>query len=286
MLMPVLLLIAAMLSIQTGAAYAKQLLPALGASGTASLRLCFAAAVLCMVCRPWKTSISRRALSMIVVYGLAMGAMNLLIYLALARIPLGIAVALEFLGPLGVAVFASKRKLDILWVLLALFGVALLLPHIDSQASLPLDGIVYALAAGGCWALYIIYGQKAGALAPSGLITTIGMLTAACAIAPVGIFQQGAMLLETSLWPLAFAIAILSSAVPYYLEMQALKALPAHSFGVMMSMEPAIAALSGMAILGEQLSITQWCALFMVMLASAGCMRYADPYKAAAELTA
>ena len=270
LLVPVAVLIAAMVSIQTGAAIAKHLLTELGAAGTATLRLCIASFILIILCRPWNMRFTRSSLPPLVLYGLSMGFMNVLIYMALLHIPLGIAVALEFMGPLAVAIWASRRPVDFIWIALACTGVLMLLPAFDSAAALPLPGILYALGAGVCWALYIIFGQKAGALAPSGMVTTIGMTIAALVVTPIGIADAGYALLNKGFWPMAVSIACLSSALPYCLEMMALKRLPARTFGVLMSMEPAIAAISGFIILGERLSTPQWCAVACIMLASAG----------------
>jgi inner membrane transporter RhtA len=284
LLLPIAVLIAAMLSIQVGAAIAKQLLGDLGAYGTATLRLCFAAFILCIVCRPWRIRLEKVSLLPLLLYGLSMGCMNVLIYLALMRIPLGIAVALEFMGPLAVAIWASRRPIDFIWIALATLGVLALLPTTDSQAALPWQGIAYALAAGVCWALYIIFGQKAGAFAPSGIVTSIGMTVAALAVTPIGIAHAGSELLNQSFWPTALMIACLSSALPYWLEMMALKRLPAKTFGVLMSVEPAIAALSGLIILDERLTIMQWGAVASVMLASAGAVLGARRHAVSTEM--
>jgi len=277
---PLILLLVSMVSLQSGAAYAKQLLPSLGVAGTATLRLCFASIMLCVVCRPWRERPSRPALQVIAVYGLTIATMNVLIYSALLYIPLGIAVALEFLGPLAVAVLGSRKTLDFLWVGLAAAGVVILLPKTDSGSALPWQGILYALGAAVCWALYIIFGQRAGATAPSGTVASIGLLAGALAVAPVGIATAGSTLFDMQFWPSALVIALLSSALPYYLEMIALKAMPARTFGVLMSMEPAVASLSGMVILHEFLTGTQWLAVTCVMLASFGAVAFSRPPKA------
>lgn len=281
---PVALLMLAIISIQTGAAFAKRLLPLLGAPGMTTLRLCFATIVLGLVCRPWRIRLSAQSLRVIALYGLTIGCMNLLIYLALTHIPLGVAVALEFLGPLTVAVLSSRKKLDFLWIGLAAVGVVILLPKSESHSGLAWHGIVYALGAGLCWALYIICGQRAGAVASSGAVTSIGMLVATLAIAPAGIANSGMMLLDTQFWPMALSIALLSSCVPYYLEMVALKSLPTKTFGILMSLEPAVAALSGLVILHEYLTATQCLAVISIMLASLGAVASARPAKATPEL--
>lgn len=264
------ILLAAMLFIQTGASLAKQLFPFTGAAGAAALRLFFASLILLAVVRPWKKQLNRASISNIVYYGASMGFMNLTIYCALERIPLGIAVALEFTGPLAVALLASRKAHDFLWVLLAIAGIILILPAYDTQTALDPVGIIYALLAGLCWALYIVFGQRAGAQESSSIVTALGMTVAAAIVIPIGIADAGTKLLNYSIFPIAIGIAILSSALPYYLEMKALKALPAKTFGIFMSVEPAIAALSGLVILGEYLTFNQWLAIACVITASTG----------------
>ena len=271
---PVVLLLISMVSLQAGAAFAKQLLPALGAAGTATLRLFFASTMLCLVCRPWRVRLGWRPLGTIALYGLTIAGMNTFIYLSLLSIPLGIAVALEFLGPLSVAVLASRQKRDFVWVGLAAVGVALLIPRADAATALRWQGIVYALIAAAFWATYIVVGQRAGTAAPSGAVASIGMVAGALAIAPLGIATSGAALLDSRFWPAALGIALLSSAVPYYLEIVALAAMPARTFGTLMSMEPAVAAISGLVILQEHLTTAQWTAVLLIMLASFGAVAY------------
>jgi inner membrane transporter RhtA len=195
--------------------------------------------------------------------------MNLTFYFALARIPLGIAVALEFTGPMAVAIFTSKYKMDYLWALLAGFGIYLLLP-LSGATNLDFVGVFWALAAGFFWALYIVFGKKAGNDFHGGLATTIGMTFAAMVAIPAGVIAAGPKLLDVSLWPYGFGVALLSSAIPYSLEMLSLKSMPTKTFGVLMSLEPAIAAFAGLLFLGEELSITQWIAILCVILSSLG----------------
>lgn len=280
---PVILLLVSMVSLQSGAAFAKQLLLSLGVAGTVTLRLCLASIMLCAVCRPWRDRLRLRSILVIALYGITIGTMNVLIYSALQYIPLGIAVALEFLGPLAVAVLGSRKKLDFLWVGMAATGVLILLPKSDPASALPWQGIAYALGAAICWALYIILGKKAAALAPSGAVASIGMLAGALAIAPVGAVAAGPALFDLQFLPYGLLIALMSSALPYYLEMIALKAMPARTFGVLMSLEPAVASLSGMIILHEYLSGTQWLAVACVMLASFGAVAISSPPQAIPE---
>ena len=266
--LPVAVLIVAMSSFQIGAVLAKQLLPVVGASGATALRLGLGSLIL-LVWRPWRVRPSAREARAIVIYGLAMGWMNLFFYLSLNRIPLGIAVALEFTGPLAVAMAASRRAVDFAWIVLAALGLIALLPF--GLESKPLDpaGIGYALAAGLCWALYIVFGQKAGN-AHGGQTAALGTLAAAIAIVPIGIANAGTALLSPALLPAACGVALLSSALPYSLEMYAMTRLPTRTFGVLMSGDPALAALSGLAFLHETLSVVQWAAIASIMLASAG----------------
>jgi inner membrane transporter RhtA len=266
----VLAVLAAMSTIQFGAALAKGLFPVVGAQGATALRLAFAALILLAVWRPWRTKLTGRELRVVMVYGAALGVMNLTFYLALERIPLGIAVAIEFTGPLGVALLATRRPLDFVWALLAVAGILLILPLSEASQALDPLGVVWALAAGTCWALYILFGQRAGAAVHGGTATSLGMVTAALLVFPFGVAHAGWGLLNVSLLPMALGVAVLSSALPYSLEMTALKALPTRTFGVLMSLEPALAALAGLLFLREQLTVLQWVAVGCVILASAG----------------
>lgn len=257
----------AMVSVQIGAALVKGLFPLTGVAGATTLRLALASVILATVWRPWRLRPTARETRSILAYGISMGCMNLCFYSALSRIPLGIAVALEFTGPLAVAIAASHRKLDYLWVALAALGLVALLPL--RHGSLSGAGIAFALAAGVCWALYIVFGQKAGA-AHGGVTTAMGTLVGALAIAPIGVLQAGGSMLNPAVLPAALGVAILSSALPYSFEMFALTRIPARTFGVLMSAEPALGALSGLAFLHERLSVIQWAAIASIMAASAG----------------
>jgi inner membrane transporter RhtA len=268
-LLPVAVLILAMVGFQTGAALAKTLIPVVGASGAVALRLVYATLMLWIVWRPWRMRLDAKSTRTIIIYGIALGCMNLLFYCALQRIPLGIAVALEFTGPLAVAVAAAIRPLDFVWVALAVIGVLMVLPLGGASQALDWLGIVYALAAGGCWALYIVYGRRAG-LQSGGQTTAMGMLIGAICIAPIGVAHAGAALFKPEILPTALAVAFLSSALPYSLEMYAMTRLPARMFGVLMSIDPALAAASGLVLLGERLSWLQWTAIGCIVLASAG----------------
>jgi inner membrane transporter RhtA len=265
-------LVVAMVSFQAGASVAKQLIPAIGAPGTTALRLGLSALIVCVLQRPWRALPSRSSLGVILVYGLALGTMNFVFYMSLRTIPLGIAVALEFTGPLAVALAGSRRRTDFLWIALAVVGLLFLLPIARTERSLDPVGVAFALAAGVCWALYIIFGQKAGrAHGPSA--STWGMLIAAIITVPVGLALGGRAVLSPPVLPMGLAVAVLSSAFPYTLEMIALRQLATKTFGTLMSLEPAVAALAGLVFLNERLTATQWLAIAAVMVASMGTVR-------------
>jgi inner membrane transporter RhtA len=266
---PIAVLIAAMVCFQAGAVLAKGLFPAVGASGTTALRLALSALMLLAVWRPWRMRMNAREMRVILIYGLALGWMNFFFYLSLRSIPLGIAVALEFAGPLALAMAASRRAVDFVWILMAALGLVALLPLGIGSKPLDVLGVGCALAAGLCWALYIFFGRKAGA-AHGGQTTALGMLIGAIVIVPIGIAQSGMQLLSPAILPIALAVALLSSAVPYSLEMLAMPRLPTRTVGVLMSLDPAFGALSGLWFLGEKLTWIQWTAIASIMIASAG----------------
>jgi inner membrane transporter RhtA len=267
--LPIAALMVAMVCFQLGATLAKSLFPVVGAVGTAALRLAIASIILLFVWRPWHLRFSRGELRTVIVYGVAMGWMNLFFYLALSYIPLGITMALEFTGPLGVAIFASRHPIDFLWILLAALGLAALLPLGFGAGPLSLLGIAYALAAGACWALYIIFGRRAGA-AHGGQITSLGTVIGACVIVPLGVAHGGVQLFAPAILPTAILVAVLSSALPYSLEMFAMPRIPTRTFGVLMSLNPAMGAFAGLLFLGEQLTLIQWTAISSIVVASAG----------------
>ncbi len=264
------LLLIAMLSIQIGASIAKRLFPLAGAAGTSALRVSISALVLLLVAQVWKYKIPRKNFPVIAAYGFSLGAMNLLFYFSLERIPLGIAVALEFTGPLAVALLSSKRALDLVWAVLAALGIYLILPLDASQASLNGAGILLALAAGFFWGLYILLGKSAGKDGSSLQVTAWGMLFAAMVTLPFGIVMNGEQIKNPSLLPMGLLIAILSSALPYSLEMKAMRNIPAKTFGILMSMEPVVATLIGFILLRESLTISQGAAIVCIVAASAG----------------
>ena len=267
--MPIAVLIAAMVCFQLGAALAKGLFPVVGASGTAALRLALSAIMLLAVWRPWRLRLSAREMRVILAYGLSLGWMNFFFYLSLRFIPLGVAVALEFAGPLALAMAASRRAIDFAWILMAGVGLLALLPLGIGAKQLDLLGVGCGLAAGACWALYIYFGRKAGA-AHGGQTTALGMLIGAIVIVPIGAAEAGTRLISPSILPAALAVALLSSAIPYSLEMLAMPRLPTRTVGVLMSLDPALGALSGLCFLGESLTWVQWAAIASIMAASAG----------------
>ena len=254
---------------QIGASIAKQLFPLVGAEGAVGLRVGLSALILIPFARPWRARLTRDNWRALAVYGVSLGMMNFLFYMALRTIPLGIAVALEFSGPLAVALISSRRGIDFLWIALAVAGLAILLPIHGGVPKLDWTGVALALGAGVCWALYIVFGQKAGAQHGQ-LATTLGIIVAACVIFPIGLVHAGTALFRLDVLPLGIGVAILSSAFPYTLEMIALRRLPTQAFGTLMSLEPAAGALMGLVLLGEHLTPLQWLAIGIVVLASMG----------------
>jgi inner membrane transporter RhtA len=268
-MLPVLLLLVAMFSIQLGASMAKSLFPVVGAMGATSLRLGFGTLLLWLVLRPWRMPWRTLPWRMLLGYGISLGVMNSLFYLALQTVPLGIAIALEFTGPLGLALLGSRRLRDVGWVVLAVAGLLLLVPWSSQAAALDPVGAACALGAGVCWALYIVFGQKAGADHGAQTVA-LGAAIAAAVAVPWGVIESGMALLAPALLPVGLGVAVLSMALPYSLEMFALTRLPVRTFGMLMSLEPAIGALCGFAFLHEHLGPLQWIAIIAVVVASAG----------------
>lgn len=265
-----ILVMGGIISVQVGAAFAKQLFDQAGPTGVVTLRLAFSAALL-LVLWPPRQRLTPEAIGVVLAFGTVLGLMNFSIYQSFARIPLGMAVTIEFLGPLVVALIGSRRWRDTLWALLAGAGVVLLTE--GGSGAVNWVGVLYALVAGACWAGYILLGARMGQHTPGGLGLALGTVWAALLIVPFGAAESGAALLSPQLLAVGFAVAVLSSVLPYSLEIEALRRMPTRVFGVLMSLEPAVAALAGLAVLGELLSWTQWLAVACVVVASIGATR-------------
>jgi inner membrane transporter RhtA len=270
---PTLLVLAAVSSVQLGGAFAKTLFDEAGPGGTVSLRVLFAAIVLAVLWRPRLAGRSLADWRLIAAYGFVLVAMNLSFYEALDRIPLGIAVTFEFVGPLGVAIAGSRRALDLIWVALAAAGIVLLSDF--GTADLDGLGVALALLAGGFWAAYILLAARVGRAFPGGEGLALGLVVGAVLLAPVGVADAGADLFGPEVLAIGLAVAILSSAIPYTLELEALRRMPQGVFGVLMSLEPAAAALAGFIVLGEDLATRELVAIGLVVAASAGAARNA-----------
>ena len=269
-ILPVLAVLCSILSVQAGASFSKHLFPALGAEGVTALRQLYSALLLLLVFRPWTGGPARKDWGVVLLYGALLGIMNLTFYLAIARLPLGIGVALEFLGPLTVAIVSSRQARDFVWVACAVAGLALLIPWNSHTGALDPVGVAWALVAALCWGLYIIVGQKVSDRAHGGKAVALGMTFSLVLTLPVGMIHAGAALWAPAILPWAVAVAVLSSAIPYSLEMIALRGIPKRSFGVMLSAEPAIGALAGLVILHERLAASQWAAIAAIVTASVG----------------
>jgi len=258
-----------MLSIQSGASLAKSLFPVVGAPGVTALRIALGTLILIVIFKPWRLRFQKEQRLPLLLYGLSLGAMNYLFYLSIQTVPLGIAVALEFTGPLAVALFSSRRPIDFVWVVLAVLGLWFLLPLGQDVSHVDLTGAALALGAGACWAVYILTGQRAGEEHGPATVA-LGSLIAAIIFVPLGMAQATESIWQWSILPVGLAVAVLSTALPYSLEMIALTRLPTRIFGTLMSMEPALAAMSGMVFLGESLTFTQTLALCSIIAASMG----------------
>jgi inner membrane transporter RhtA len=252
---------------------AKTLFDDVGPGGTVMLRIVLAAIILVLLWRPSLREHSAGDLWLAGAFGLALAAMNLTFYLALDHIPLGPAVTCEFVGPLGVAVFGSRQPLDLLWVVLAAGGILLLVA--PSGGGLNVTGVALALTAGCLWAAYILLSARVGRAFPGGTGLALAMAVGAVLILPVGIADGGSGLLRPEILVTALGVAVLSSLIPYSLELEALRRLPPHVFGVLMSLEPAAAAIAGLIVLGEVLKPNEWAGMALVIVASAGATRFA-----------
>jgi inner membrane transporter RhtA len=258
------LVLAAAGSLQVGAAFAVTLFDDLGPAGAAFLRLAFAAVVLWAIWRPRLDGDLRLAAA----FGVALGLMNWSIYESIDRIPLGVAVTIEFAGPLLVAVIGSRRPLDGFWIALAAAGIVLLAD--PGGGSIDALGVLFALTAAACWMAYIYLSQRTGQAFPGGSGLALAMAVGALVVLPAGVIEGGSALVEPDLLASAFVVALASSVLPYSLELEALRRLPAAVFGVLMSLEPAVAALAGFVVLGQDLGARELLAIGMVVVASAG----------------
>ncbi|SUA58960.1 Inner membrane transporter rhtA [Oligella ureolytica] len=267
-----LALILSIISLCVGTSFAKSLFDSLGPIGTTTLRLVFSTCFMWLFWRPWRLALTRSDLASVIPYGVCMVGMNSFFYLAIGKLPLGVAIAIQFSGPLTIAVLSSRSKYDFLWVLLALSGLYLLLwPSAESDElfSLDLSGIVFALIGGVFWACYILVGQRARMIHP-GLITSYGFVTASLIILPIGIITAGPVIFNPNILLYGLGIALLSSAIPFTLEIFSLRILPLKTFSIMVSLEPAIGALTGIIILNEMLEAREWIAVLLIVFAAIG----------------
>ena len=267
-----LALILSIISLCVGTSFAKSLFDSLGPVGTTTLRLVFSTCFMWLFWRPWRLALTRSDLSSIIPYGICMVGMNTFFYMAIAKLPLGVAIAIQFSGPLTVAVLSSRSKYDFLWVGFALAGLYLLLwptTEGDELFSLDLAGIIFALIGGTFWACYILVGQRARMIHP-GLITSYGFTTASLLILPIGIITAGPAIFNPNILLYGVGIALLSSAIPFTLEIFSLRILPLKTFSIMVSLEPAVGALTGIIILNESLAAREWIAVLLIVFAAVG----------------
>lgn len=272
-LLAVLYMVLSMTSYQISASFAKQLFTVLDPLTVTILRLCFAAIIVCVMFRSWKIISRLPCLKWkdLLCYSAALGLMNILFYMSLGRLPQGIAVGLEFVGPLGLALLSIKNRSDYIWVILAILGIALMVPW--GQAAnhqFDLLGAACALGAGLCWAFYIFFGQRVVQQNMGMHALTIAISISALCLLPFGLYHNAAAVLDTQHWGKAITIAILATAIPYALDLKALKQLNKMSYGTLSSLSPALAALTGFILLGERIGVLQWIALACIMLASVG----------------
>ncbi len=269
----VLYMVLSMISYQISASFAKQLFTVLDPLSVTILRLCFAAVIVCVMFRSWQIFKRLPYLKWrdLLCYSTALCCMNVLFYMSLGKLPQGIAVGLEFIGPLGLALLSIQRRSDYIWVVLAIIGIALMVPWGQTtSANFSLVGATCALGAGLCWAFYIYFGQKVVQQNMGMHALTIAISLSALVLLPIGLYNNAPALLETQYWGKALAIAVLATAIPYALDLKALKQLNKLSYGTLSSLSPALAALAGLFLLGEKIGTLQWLALFCVMLASVG----------------
>jgi inner membrane transporter RhtA len=263
-------IVASQMSNAFGAAYSKSLFPVMGPEGVVALRLGFSALLLGLLTRAWRIRVSPAQIGNLAGYGLALGMMNSVAYQAYARIPVGIGMAIEVTGPLALVIFQSRRRSDLAWVGCTVVGLALLLFRDAAMPSVDPVGIAFAFCSALCWAGYIVFGKRVSAFG-GGSVVAIGMLIASFIALPVGVASAGAKLLDPTWLALGFTVAILSSAFPFFLQMWALRQLPARVFGVVASAVPAVGAIMSFLVLGETLAARQWLGIALVVFACAGC---------------
>jgi len=272
LLIAIFLLLFGMISLYSGAVIAKWLFTQVSTEVTVILRLTFGAIILTAFIQPWKgTKITLSILKSLLFYGVTLGLMNFLFYMAIQSLPIGLAVTLEFVGPLSLALIAARKFLDFMWVALAVLGIYLLMPN-HNHNQIDINGMIYALSAGAMWALYILFGHKSGAnlgmrAAP------LGTLIAAITVIPLG-FNNLLLNMETLLTPQILAagalMALMTSTIPYGIELYAMTKMPARTFSILMSLEPVMGALMGLILLDEKLLFIQWFAIVAIVIASCG----------------
>ncbi len=272
-LLAILYMVLAMISYQISASFAKQLFSQIDPLSVTILRLCFATIIVCLMFRSWQILKRLPFLKWrdLLCYSAALCFMNVLFYMSLGKLPQGIAVGLEFIGPLGLALLSIKQRSDFIWVLFAILGVALMVPWGQANTdNFSIFGAFCALGAGLCWAGYIFFGQRVAHQNIGMHALTIAITLSAISLLPIGLYNNADALLNTQYWGQALAIAILATAIPYALDLKALRHLSRLSYGTLLSLSPALAALAGLFLLGEKIGFLQWIALSFVMLASIG----------------
>lgn len=276
--MSVVYLILSMVSYQMSASMAKQLMTDLGPINVTLLRMFFAALIVCFMFRSWRilSQLKQIAWRPLLIYSLALGLMNTLFYLSLGRLPQGIAVGLEFLGPLGLAFLSIKQRSDLLWVILTAIGIILMVPWTQlHQLNFSFFGAACSLGAGLCWAFYIHYGQRVIQLNIGMHALSIALVISTLCLIPLSLIEHTSVLIHSSYWKTGIIIAILATAIPYSLDLLALKQLSSASYGTLSSLSPVLAAISGLIFLHEYLSFTQWLSLILIMIAAIG-ITYAE----------
>lgn len=272
-LLAVLYMVLSMTSYQISASFAKQLFLVLDPITVTILRLCFAAIIVCVMFRSWEVIRRLQFLKWrdLLCYSASLGVMNILFYMSLGKLPQGIAVGLEFIGPLGLALISIQNRKDYVWVLLAILGIVLMVPWGETNSSnFDLFGAACALGAGLCWALYIYFGQRVVQQNIGMHALTIAISISALCLLPIGLYNNASALIDTQYWGKAITIAVLATAIPYALDLKALQHLNKTSYGTLSSLSPALAALVGFILLSEKITLLQTVALVCIMLASVG----------------